>query len=262
MSNRGRTNVRALLRPCLRLSLLVSILLFFATHWIAAVFFQSFFLHRYCAHRMFQLSPGWERTFHLLTYLAQGSSYLTPRAYAALHREHHAYSDTERDPHSPHVSGGLMRMMLQTLRRYRQLREVEAGGPVWPLVDRFADSWVSPILFGAFYTSFYLWQAPPAWAYLLLPIHFLMGPVHGAIVNWCGHKYGYRNFSTAGADRSRNSLPLEFLTMGELLQNNHHRFPMSANFAARRFELDPSYVAIWLLSRAGVLQLKTAHGGS
>jgi len=32
-----------------------------------------------------------------------------------------------------------------------------------------------------------------------------MGPIHGAIVNWAGHKYGYQNFDNG--DRSRNTLP-------------------------------------------------------
>ncbi len=79
------------------------ILVFFVLHWQISVFFQTFFLHRYGAHRQFTMSKGWERTFHFLTWLTQGPSYLTPRAYAILHRMHHAYSDTEKDPHSPIV---------------------------------------------------------------------------------------------------------------------------------------------------------------
>ncbi len=63
---------------------------------------RSLFLHRYAAHRMYTMGPRTERALHLLTYLLQGSSYLSPRAYAILHRQHHAYSDTEKDPHSPH----------------------------------------------------------------------------------------------------------------------------------------------------------------
>ena len=41
--------------------------------------------------------------------------------------------------------------------------------------------------------------------YLLLPIHFLIGPIQGAIVNWAGHKYGYRNFP-GEKDQSKNTL--------------------------------------------------------
>ena len=69
--------------------------IFLFVHWQASVFFQSFYLHRYASHRQFTMSKRWERIFHFLTWLTQGSSYLSPRAYAYLHRQHHAYSDTE-----------------------------------------------------------------------------------------------------------------------------------------------------------------------
>ena len=57
---------------------MTAILIFFFGHWLSSVFFQTFYLHRYGAHRQFELSRGWERTFHLLTYLTQGASYLHP----------------------------------------------------------------------------------------------------------------------------------------------------------------------------------------
>ena len=62
------------------------ILIFFVVHWQVCVFCQSFFLHRYSAHKQFTMSPGWERFFYLFTYVAQGSSFLNPRGYAILHR--------------------------------------------------------------------------------------------------------------------------------------------------------------------------------
>ena len=89
--------------------------------------------------------------------------------------------------------------------------------------------------------------------YMLLPIHFFMGPVHGMIVNWCGHKYGYRNF--ASKDRSRNTLAFDFVTLGELFQNNHHAYGMAPNFAGRWFEVDPTYQAMRVLAWVGVIDL-------
>ena len=47
---------------------------------------------------------------------------------------------------------------------------------------------------GVLYTSLYVVIATEWWHFLFLPVHFLMGPIHGAIVNWCGHRYGYQNF--------------------------------------------------------------------
>jgi len=45
------------------------IVVLFVTHWMTSVFFQSFFQHRYAAHRMYTVSPRVERLLHLLTYL-------------------------------------------------------------------------------------------------------------------------------------------------------------------------------------------------
>src|SRR5450755_5023921 len=94
------------------------ILAFFILHWQASVFYQTFFLHRFGAHRQFTMSKGWERFFHLLTYVTQGSSFLSPRGYAILHRMHHAYSDTEKDPHSPEFFKDVWSMTMQTKNIY------------------------------------------------------------------------------------------------------------------------------------------------
>jgi stearoyl-CoA desaturase (delta-9 desaturase) len=242
------------------------ILTFLAAHWVLSVFCQTFYLHRYGAHQMFTMSRGWERFFHLLTFVSQGSSYLNPRGYAILHREHHAFSDTPRDPHSPHMHKNVVTMMMYTLKHYqdhshkRVIPEARFQGhaPEWPLIDKFGRTWYSHVLFMAAYTAFYVAYAPSLIWYLLLPIHFMMGPIHGAIVNWCGHKYGYRNFDTTQHDKSRNTLVFDFVTMGELFQNNHHKFGMSPNFAARRFEIDPTYPIIKVLAWPKIIDLGPA----
>ena len=240
----------------------MAIVLFFSAHWIISAFFQSFFHHRYASHRMFTMTPRTERTFHVLTYLAQGSSYLSPRAYAILHREHHAFSDTERDPHAPGFFANVLTMMWTTAMRYNahlvgtSSPEPRFLGnyPEWPWLDRVGSSWTGRIAWGTAYGLVYLWLATAWWQFLLLPVHWVLGPVHGAIVNWCGHRYGYRNFRTN--DASRNFLPFDFITLGELFQNNHHRAASRLNFAWRRFEFDPTYAVTRLLAWVRVIHLR------
>jgi stearoyl-CoA desaturase (delta-9 desaturase) len=237
----------------------MAIAVFFVGHWTLSVFMQTFFLHRYAAHRMFTMSKGWERFFYVLTYLAQGSSLLVPRGYAILHRMHHAFSDTPKDPHSPRNHSGVMSMMVATRKRYHELahREVQPEArfdgsyPEMPAIDRLGQSWVMRLVWVAAYSAFYLAFAKHAWQFALLPIHWVMGPVHGAIVNYCGHRFGYRNFDNG--DDSRNTLVMDLVTWGELFQNNHHKYGMSPNFAARWFELDPTYQVMRFFAWIGII---------
>jgi len=241
------------------------VVILFVVQWQVSVFCQSFFLHRYGAHSQFSMSKGWEKFFNYLTAITQNSSYLNPRGYAVLHRMHHAYSDTEGDPHSPKTYGnmvpGLFKMMYKTKRIYHGIayREKEPEArfdgefPHDPLLDWMGKSWTMRILWGASFVVFYYFFASSPWLWLLLPGHWMMGATHGAIVNWSGHRYGYRNFELK--DVSRNSLPIDFLTAGELYQNNHHKFPMSPNFAARWWEVDTTYQVMRLLNWVGIIDM-------
>lgn len=211
---------------------------------------------------MFKMELFWERFFYLILLISQGSSFLNPRAYAILHRMHHAYSDTEKDPHSPHFFKDVFGMMIATKNMYMSYLHFkvqpepafQGNYPEWPLVDRIGDSWLWRIGCGLFYIGFYAAFANHWWLFILLPIHFLMGPLHGAIVNWCGHKYGYSNHDND--DHSKNSLPWDFLLMGELFQNNHHKRPNSPNFATKWWEFDPTYPVMKVLHWMKIIKIR------
>ena len=246
---------------------MVAVLIFFLAHWYLSLFSQTFFLHRYAAHKMFVMSAFWEKFFFFFTYVTQGSSFLSPRGYAILHRMHHAYSDTPKDPHTPHYAKNVFDMMWKTRGIYNDITYNNGAAekrflgniPEWNSLETFADSWVSRIGFGTFYVLFYIFFVPADmwYLFLLLPIHFLMGPTHGAIVNWSGHKYGYQNFDNN--DKSKNTVFwADWLMMGELFQNNHHKLPMRLNFAAKWWEIDPSYFVIKMLSWFRIIRVKQA----
>ena len=242
---------------------MLAIIIFFTLHWFFSLFFHTFFLHRYASHQMYTTGKKREKIFYFLTWFTQGSSFLVPRAYGVLHRMHHEYSDTEQDPHSPHFFKDVWGMMLHTRKIYNAFLHnkltvekefTKEYLPVWQRLDRFGDRLWVRLAFGIAYVSFYVFFAPNAWWYLLLPIHFLMGPVQGAIVNWCGHKYGYANFKNG--DHSKNSEPWGVLLMGELFQNNHHKYKTSPNFAKKWFEWDPTFTIMKVMHFLHIIKLK------
>jgi stearoyl-CoA desaturase (delta-9 desaturase) len=240
----------------------MAILIFFVSHWYLSLFTQTFFLHRYAAHKMFTMGPKTEKFFYWLTFAFQGSSFLSPYAYGVMHRLHHAYADTEKDPHSPQFSSNLFTMMWSTKNFYTSIVKrkdsIEAkfkkNVPHWEFMEKLGDSWASRLAWAIGYVAFYFYFAESYWVFLLLPVHFLMGPVHGVIINWFAHKYGYRNYEVD--DTAKNLLPVDILMMGESYHNNHHKFGGRANFGIKWHEFDPTYPIILLLNKIKLIKLK------
>ena len=238
------------------------ILLFFIAHWYLSLFMQTFFLHRYAAHQAFTMSPFMEKVCFVFTWILQGSNYLSAYGYGIMHRLHHAYADTPKDPHSPKYDESIMKMMWKTKTIYSAItnktrvedEKFTKNVPEWVVFDKFARSWVSRIGWGAVYTYVYYLYATEWWLWLLLPVQFILSPVHGVIINWFAHKYGYVNFKVG--DTSKNLLPLDFLMMGESYHNNHHKHGTRANFGVKWHELDPTYIAILILDKIGIIKLK------
>ena len=239
----------------------MTILIFVIVLWYGGLFFQTFFLHRYAAHEQFTMSKTAEKITFVLTWLLQGSNYLSAYGYGIMHRMHHAYADTERDPHSPKYDENVFAMMWRTKSNYqninKQLIEVDSkftkNVPQWKTFDNLASSMYSRVAFTALYVLFFAIFATAWWQWLFLPVVVLMAPIHGVIINWFGHIYGYVNFKVK--DTSKNLFRFDFLMMGEGYHNNHHKYASRANFGYNWYEIDITYLIIKVLNKFGAIQL-------
>lgn len=210
---------------------------------------------------MFYMSRFWERVFYFLTFLSIGPSFFNPRAYAVMHRRHHARADKEGDPHSPKFFSNILSMLWGTIKVYLEIDKqkaqtadpLERHCPHWEGFDNLTNRWSVRLSFVGLYVLLYYIFATAWWMYMLLSVHILMGGVHGTLVNWFGHRSGYVNFYDT-KDSSRNSFPIDLLLVGELLQNNHHRFPGRPNFAVRAFEFDPIYPILVVFNWLGIVR--------
>lgn len=247
---------------------MIIILLFFLAHWYLSLFMQTFLQHRYAAHAAFTMTKPWERFFYILAYITQGSSYVSPRVYAIMHRMHHAYTDTDRDPHSPRFDNNLFVMMWRVrnfsnnIYKGKMITEsrFEKNLPDWPLLDKLGHSNISRLGWIVMYVLFYLQFAPSAWWFILIPIHVLMVPIQGMIINWFAHKYGSVNFKLKNT--STNLFKVDLIMMGEAYHNNHHKNPSQTNFGFRWHELDPTYLIIRVLALFRIIRVNKLAAGT
>ncbi len=238
------------------------IVLFVLALWYGGLFFQSFFLHRYAAHQVFTMTKTMERITFILTWIFQGSSYLSAYGYGIMHRMHHAYTDTEQDPHSPSYDPSLFAMMWKTKNVYQDINNQRIvidprftkNVPQWKTFDTFAGSHLSRLFWIILYILFFVYFTTALWQWVLLPITFLMAPIHGVIINWFGHIYGYTNYKMKNT--SKNLFRFDFLMMGEGYHNNHHKHASRANFGVRWYEIDVTYVIMKVLHALRLIVLK------
>ena len=207
----------------------------------------TLFLHRCQAHCALALHPV---PAHLFRFWLWATTGMITKEWVAVHRKHHANTETAKDPHSPHVLGIGM-VFWQGSELYR----AEAGNP--ETLENYGhgtpDDWIERNL----YTRFsYLGVMLALTANLCLfgtvgviiwAVQMLWIPVTAAgVVNGFGHYLGYRNFETP--DGSTNVLNLGVIIGGEELHNNHHAYPGSAKFSCKRWEVDAGWLYIQLLS--------------
>jgi stearoyl-CoA desaturase (delta-9 desaturase) len=223
--------------------------------------------HRMFTHRAFESSRAFRAVMAVLGSMAVEGSVIT---WVADHRKHHAFTDIEGDPHSPHLSGpGLLgaikglwhahigwlfetvgtaerERFASDLLKDRSLRVVDKLFFMWValgLLIPFALGWIVGGGLGTALTAL-LWGG--------LVRVCLLHHVTWSINSVC-HFFGRRRFDIE--DESRNVFWLAPFSMGEAWHHNHHAFPTSAFHGLRLWEriADPTGLVIMLLEKVGLV---------
>jgi stearoyl-CoA desaturase (delta-9 desaturase) len=220
--------------------------------------------HRLLTHKSFDV-PNWVRVGWAIagSLAVQGSAI----DWVATHRRHHAYSDEEGDPHSPHLDAadgvrGILRGLWHAhlgwmfapdgtdaetwapdLLDNDAIVKVNRAFP-WLILATFA----LPALIGGLWSMSLMGAVTAAvWAGLLRM--FLLHHVTWSINSIC-HFYGTRPFHSR--DEARNNIWLSLLSFGESWHNAHHAFPASARHGLRWWEFDLSWLTIRTMKAVGL----------
>jgi stearoyl-CoA desaturase (Delta-9 desaturase) len=203
--------------------------------------------HRYFSHRAFRTGRVFQFVLAVLGTLSVQKGVLW---WAGHHRDHHRYSDGDRDVHSPvrrgfwwsHVGWILAARYDRTrpervkdLARYPELVFLDRFGVVVPVTFAavlFAVGGLPALLWGFFVPVVVAWHVTFS-------------------INSVAHVLGSRRYATT--DDSRNNFLLAVLTFGEGWHNNHHYYASTANQGWFWWEVDVSYAVLRLLSLTGLV---------
>lgn len=198
--------------------------------------------HRYFSHRSFKTSRGFQ---FFLAFLGQSSAQRGVLWWAAIHRHHHKYSDTEQDMHSPVQDGFWYSHVLwifakkvrtadySLIKDFRKYPEL-----VW------LDKWerLPPFVLGFLVWAIFGWSGLVVGFFLSTMFLF-----HGTFtINSLSHVIGNQPYDTG--DSSRNNLFLAIITLGEGWHNNHHHFPSATPQGFHWWQIDVTYYILKVLS--------------
>ena len=229
-------------------------------NWIVGSLGVGLGWHRLLTHRSFK-APKWLE--YMLTALGTMSIQDSPNKWVATHRIHHAFTETDKDPHSTRpgfwwaqigwiVWGTAQDHDEKTLKRYVPDLLKDKGQL---LISRF---YYLPIIISAVFLfaiggwSMVVWGA---FARVVIGWHTTW------FVNSLSHIYGKRPHSTD--DDSTNNWFVAILTFGEGWHNNHHAFPTSARHGLKWHQFDMNWITIRIFERLGwAKQIKLAESAS
>jgi stearoyl-CoA desaturase (delta-9 desaturase) len=219
--------------------------------------------HRMLTHRAFQTSKPLEYAFAVAgSYALQGSVL----DWVADHRKHHAHTDQEGDPHSPHVGHGEglaglwhahtgwlfetqgqadWKKYAKDLYEDKGMRRLTKAFPYLAL-----GSLLIPTAIGFAIHDFTLGGAARGLVWGGLVRIFLLHHVTWSINSIC-HFFGSRRFDVD--DKSTNVAWLSLFSLGESWHHNHHAFPRSANHGLKWYEFDLSGAIITVMEKLGLV---------
>ena len=220
---------------------------------IAAV---TIYLHRAQCHHALVLHALPSHFFRFWLWLTTG---MITRQWIAVHRKHHAKSETIEDPHSPQVLGvqrvlwGGMLLYTKEARNAETIRRYGGGAPsdwverhvytAFPGLGITLMPIIDVALFGLF-PGLLVYGIQMAW------IPFMAA----GVINGLGHYSGYRSY--ACNDASTNIVPWGILIGGEELHNNHHAFVTSAKLSRKWYEFDIGWLYIRALALCGLAKVR------
>jgi stearoyl-CoA desaturase (delta-9 desaturase) len=211
------------------------------------MFFVTAGYHRYFSHRSYRL--GRVAQF-VMAFGGTMAAQKGPLWWAAHHRNHHQFADTERDTHSPqngfwwsHVGwilcdkfGASRHDKIRDFAKYPELRFLDKHDWIGPwtlgVICYLIGGW-SGLLIGFFASTVVLWHVT-------------------FTVNSLAHVFGRRVYDTP--DTSRNSVLVAVATGGEGWHNNHHRYPFAARQGFRWWQIDTTYYVLRGLSLIGIVR--------
>jgi stearoyl-CoA desaturase (Delta-9 desaturase) len=236
----------------------------FAGLYLFSAFGITIGYHRLLTHRAFD-APKPVR--YALAIMGQTAVQGPVVDWVADHRKHHAFTDEEGDPHSPHLHGGGLKGALHGLyhahvgwlfvtqgqaERRRYARDLMDD----PTMKRISKAFVWNAL-GGLALAFLLGLAISGsleggltalvWGGLVRI--FFVHHVTWSINSIC-HFFGRRRFDVD--DHSTNVFWLALPSLGESWHHNHHAFPRSAKHGLRWWEIDVTGLVIMAMKRVGL----------
>ena len=220
------------------------------------------FLHRGLSHRALTFSAPARWAFTVILWLTTG---IRVRQWVAVHRKHHAHTDTVDDPHSPAVHGWWqvqVRNYAMYSRAARDTTNVARYARDLPPTRADRVLFDHALLGLGCGIAILVMLVGPWTAAVAAAVHINYYLAASSAVNAIGHHFGRRPY----ANSATNLQWLALLTAGEGLHNNHHAAPTSAKLAHRWYEIDLGWLLIkpmtWLrLARVRLDGVRLATDG-